>query len=516
MTKFDDLWTSLSENATQRSEQRIDELFKADPQRLDALTVSACGIYADLSKNLMATSDLQQLAEASLLRGVGEKIQAMFDGEPINETEQRAVLHTLLRYRPNSFPDRSKVEAVEAALAQIKSFVGQAHEGNLGYRVKDVVNVGIGGSHLGPAMVCNALRDFRVNDIKTHFVSNVDASLLQDILRELQPETTLFIIGSKSFTTAETLLNATTIREWFEQQSGGKLKVSDHFAAVSSAIDKVIDFGITEENIFPMWDWVGGRYSLWSAIGLPIALQCGYDHFEALLNGAAAMDWHFLDTPTLQNLPAMLALSGIWQSNFLDASSRAVIPYDDRLSLLPAFLQQLEMESNGKQVDCNGEAVEFDTSPVVWGGVGTDAQHAFFQQLHQGTTEVPIDFIVCKKPGHQHAPHHQSLIANCLAQAEALMNGTRDETDPARLMLGNHSSNMLVMDELTPASLGALIALYEHRTMFQGAWWGINSFDQFGVELGKKLAKTIEEEFNSGHIGEHDPSTTSLLKYVLD
>ena len=339
--------------------------------------------------------------------------------------------------------------------------------------------------------------------------------MLENVLGKIRPESSLFIVASKSFTTAETLLNATSARQWFEQQSGKALKVSDHFLAVSSAVDKVVEFGIDENNIFPMWDWVGGRYSLWSAIGLPIALQCGYPVFSQLLEGAAAMDRHFKESSPAENLPVMLALIGIWHRNFLNAGSRAVIPYDDRLSLLPAFLQQLEMESNGKQVDSDGEAVTFDTSPIVWGGVGTDAQHAFFQQLHQGTSEVPIDFILCKKPHHDFADHHRALMANCLAQAEALMNGTQDETDPARLMIGNHSSNMLLLDELSPFNLGALLALYEHRTMYQGAMWGINSFDQFGVELGKKLAKKIDTELASGKATNHDLSTTHLIAQLL-
>lgn len=515
MTNFDDLWGELNESASIRADQRIENLYEQEPERLSQLSLTAPGIHADLSKNLILANDLSKLFDVARYQRVPEKIRAMFDGELINNTEERAVLHTLLRHRPAAFPDRDKVNAVEAALAQMQALADKAHAHELGYQISDVVNIGIGGSHLGPAMVCDALRDFRVNDINTHFVSNVDASLLENILGKIRPETSLFIIASKSFTTTETLLNARSIRAWFEQQSSGELKIADHFLAVSSAIDKVVEFGIKETNIFPMWDWVGGRYSLWSAIGLPIALQCGFKQFSALLDGAAEMDKHYIESADFDNLPALLALTGIWHSNFLGSQARAVIPYDDRLKLLPAFLQQLEMESNGKQVDKHGEALTFDTSPIVWGGVGTDAQHAFFQQLHQGTIDVPVDFILCKRPGHNHPAHHRALMANCLAQAEALMNGTQNEPDPARLMLGNHSSNMLIMDELTPFNLGSLLAMYEHRTHYQGAWWNINSFDQFGVELGKKLAKNIEDELLAGKSAAHDASTSALLEHLM-
>ncbi|MGR8947462.1 MAG: glucose-6-phosphate isomerase [Gammaproteobacteria bacterium] len=512
MTKFDDLWAELIDRGAERLTERIDALFAAEPNRTSELCLSAPGLFADLSKNLLDAGDVRKLEELAKAAQVSEKIAAMFAGEPINNTEGRSVLHTLLRAPTSSVGDRDKQNAVEATLTKMREFTQTAHAGGLGFTVHDVVNIGIGGSHLGPAMVCDALRDFRLNNIRTHFVSNVDASLLDNILRELRPENTLFIIASKSFTTSETLLNARSARAWFEQTSHGDMKVEDHFVAVSTATEHVQEFGIADRNIFPMWDWVGGRYSLWSAIGLPIALQCGSAAFESLLKGAGDMDQHFSHTAVPENLPAMLALVGIWHSNFLNSSSRAVIPYDDRLRLLPAYLQQLEMESNGKQVSVAGEVLEFDSSPIVWGGVGTDAQHAFFQLLHQGTIEVPVDFILCRKPHHQHDAHHRALVANCLAQAEALMCGTEDETDPARLMIGNHSSNLIVLDELSPNVLGSLLAMYEHRTMFQGAVWNINSFDQFGVELGKKLAQSIEAEITSGVIGPHDPSTAGLIE----
>ena len=515
MTNFDDLWAKLTDRGNARISDRIDEQFAAELNRAQRYSLRAPGMFADLSKNLINTKDVDVLTQLADSAEMTAKIEAMFTGEAINRTEERAVLHTLLRHQSDDFHDTDKFKAVRSALRKMDELCTAVHEGKFSADIHDVVNIGIGGSHLGPAMVCDALRDHRKNDIRTHFVSNVDASLLDNTLKNLQPAHTLFIVASKSFTTAETLLNARSARHWFEQNSHGKLQVEDHFVAVSSANEKVVEFGISPRNIFPMWDWVGGRYSLWSAIGLPIALQCGYAAFESLLQGAAAMDTHFRRTRWQENLPAMLGLIGLWHSNFLNVSSRAVIPYDDRLKLLPAYLQQLEMESNGKQVSLAGDVLEIDTSPVVWGGVGTDAQHAFFQLLHQGTIEVPIDFILCKKPHHEFSEHHTALIANCIAQAEALMCGTEDVTDPARLMVGNHSSNMLILDELTPYTLGSLLALYEHRTMFQGAIWGINSFDQYGVELGKKLAHNIQQEVATGNSGEHDPSTAGLIEALL-
>ncbi|MEM7466902.1 MAG: glucose-6-phosphate isomerase [Pseudomonadota bacterium] len=517
MTKVNNLWAELSACADDRIGERIDSFFDADPgQRMQTLVISAPGVTADLSKNLILERDFHQLVEFAISLSLDKKVEAMFNGEAVNTSEGRAVLHTLLRNPSPSFPDASKAAAVRSTLAKLETFVTNALNGGLGYQITDVVNIGIGGSHLGPALVCDALRDYRIKNIQTHFVSNVDAALLDDILGKIRPESTLFVIASKSFTTAETLLNANTVRDWFSQQGGDNLNLADHFIAVSSAIDKVTEFGINEENIFPMWDWVGGRYSLWSAIGLPIALQCGFSNFRQLLDGAAAMDEHFRSERFEKNLPAALALLGVWQSNFLGYDTRAVIPYDDRLKLLPAFLQQLEMESNGKQVSKEGDALDETTSPVVWGGVGTDAQHAFFQQLHQGTSETPIDFIICKQANHEHADHHLALQANCFAQAEALMCGTQNEADPERLMIGNHSSNMFLLETLTPFNLGSLLAMYEHRTMFQGALWGINSFDQFGVELGKKLAGQIEQELQGGPRTAHDPSTEFLINTIME
>lgn len=514
MTKFNDLWARLLAAANERHNERIDELLVEEGDRIERFTFDAPGVHADLSKNLIRSNDLTQLIKLSEIQKVPNKIAAMFNGAKINTSENRAVLHTLLRADDKLVDDAEKSSAVKNTLQRIEQFVMGAPQGALGFQPTDIVNIGIGGSHLGPALVCDALRDFRVGNMKSHFVSNVDGALIDSILRELNPQTTIFIVASKSFTTPETLLNAKTAKRWFEQKSNGSTTIEDHFLAISSAVDKALEFGIKAENIFPMWDWVGGRYSLWSAIGLPIALQCGSEHFRQLLAGAAAMDNHFRTSPLPANLPAMLALVGIWHSNFLQASSRAIIPYDDRLKLLPAFLQQLEMESNGKQVSIDGEPLDFETSPIVWGGVGTDAQHAFFQQLHQGTQEVPIDFIICKKPAHDLDDHHKMLIANCLAQAEALMCGTETEINPAKLMIGNHSSNMLVIDELSPYNLGALLAMYEHRTMFQGAVWDINSFDQFGVELGKRLASTILTEAKSDVVSAHDRSTRHLIKQL--
>lgn len=515
MTKVDDLWRELSLQAAERQAERIEDLFNADAARVDRFTIKLPGLLADFSKNLISGTDLEQLIALSQQMDARRKITNMFSGEHINHTEDRAVLHTLLRQEKSLDANQHEHKQVAAALKKMEALVADVHQGKLGYLPTDIVNIGIGGSHLGPALVCDALRDFRVNNIRTHFVSNVDGGLLETTLAPLNPDTTLFVIASKSFTTSETLMNATSAREWFKQNASQSQNVADHFLAASSAVDKAVTFGIAEDRIFPMWDWVGGRYSLWSTIGLPIALQIGFDKFKELLSGAEFMDRHFQEQDLERNLPAVSALIGIWHSNFLQSNSRAVIPYDDRLKLLPSFLQQLEMESNGKQVTRTGEPTEHDTCPAVWGGVGTDAQHAFFQQLHQGTFEVPVDFIVCKKPQHTRQEHHQALLANCLAQSEALMHGTTEETDPARLMIGNHSSNVFVLDELNPYSLGMLLAMYEHRTMFQGIIWDINSFDQFGVELGKKLATEIVNELDTNTVGKHDPSTAALMAYLM-
>lgn len=515
MTKIDDLWENLSSRAGERQAERIEDLFDAEARRVQRFTFKLPGLRVDLSKNLISETDLTQLVSLAEEMDASKKINAMFDGEQFNNTEQRAVLHTVLRQKQSRQSTQDEHKQVVAALKRMKALVSDVHQGVLGYELTDVVNIGIGGSHLGPALVCDALRDFRVNNIRTHFVSNVDGGLLETTLSTLNPDTTLFVIASKSFTTSETLMNATSARHWFKQYASDGQNMSAHFLAASSAVDKAIDFGIAEDNIFPMWDWVGGRYSLWSTIGLPIALQVGFDRFEELLAGAESMDKHFQEQPIANNLPAVSALIGIWHSNFLQSNSRAVIPYDDRLKLLPNFLQQLEMESNGKQVTRAGDPLEHDSSPVVWGGVGTDAQHAFFQQLHQGTFDIPVDFIACKKPHHDRPEHHQALLANCLAQSEALMHGTTTEPDSARLMIGNHSSNMFILDELSPYSLGMLLAMYEHRTMFQGIIWDINSFDQFGVELGKKLANVIVDELKTNTVGHHDPSTEALMTHLM-
>ncbi|MBT2325404.1 glucose-6-phosphate isomerase [Variovorax paradoxus] len=482
------------------------QAFATDPRRFDAFSQPAPHLFADLSKNLVDAKTEELLMALARETGLEAQRDAMLAGRHINTTEDRAVLHTLLR-APASAP---APEALAGALADVHAtldaMLAYAEEVRADHTITDVVNIGIGGSDLGPQMVVRALDAFVAPGKRFHFVSNVDGHELARVLRDLAPEHTLFLVASKTFTTAETMANAQSAKRWFEQS--GSVDIARHFAALTTNVEAARSFGI--ETSFGFWDWVGGRYSLWSAIGLPIALAIGADGFRRLLAGAHAMDEHFRTAALAQNLPVRLGLLDVWYRNFHRFGSRSIAPYHSALQRLPAYLQQLEMESNGKRVDASGAALPFGTSPVLWGEPGTNGQHAYFQMLHQGTDVIPLEFIAVRDAAHELEGHHSKLLANALAQAQALMVGQRD-AGGHRNFPGNRPSSFFVFDKLTPESLGAFLALYEHRVFTSGALWGINSFDQWGVELGKVLARDIEPRLASGDTQGLDASTAGLL-----
>lgn len=458
------------------------------------------GLTLDYSRNLIDEPILQGLFSLAQARGVEEWRAKMFAGDAINHSENRAVMHTALRASRKDVVhvgDKNIVPDVMSVKKRIYEFSEMVRNGTwtgaTGKYITDVVNIGIGGSDLGPKMVVEALRPFNDKDINLHFVSNVDSSHIAEVLLKCKPENTLFIIASKTFTTIETLTNAQTARQWLVRVLGEEA-VAKHFVAVSTAVEKVAAFGIDPKNMFEFWDWVGGRYSVWSAIGLPIILAIGFRGFEEFLKGAHEMDAHFRDAPLQQNMPVIMALLGVWYRNFLKMPAVAVLPYDQYLEHFAAYLQQLDMESNGKSVDRDGNAVDYDTGPIIFGEPGTNGQHAFYQLLHQGTTIVPCDFIVTHTPHNPRGDHHKILVANALAQPDALARGrTLDEADgnPYKVFPGNRPSNILHLDELNPKTLGMLVALYEHKVFVQSVIWNINAFDQFGVELGKEMANKI-------------------------
>jgi glucose-6-phosphate isomerase len=477
--------------------------FREDPRRFDAFTVQAPHVFADLSKNLVdghARSLLLELARECMLE---RHRDAMFAGEAVNNTEQRAVKHWLLRAPVGASADpdaRAVHETLDAMLDYAQRVRGDS-------QITDVVNIGIGGSDLGPQMAVIALGEYAVPGKRFHFVSNVDGHELDAVLKQLRPESTLFLIASKTFTTVETMTNARSAKAWFEAQ-GGK-GIARHFAALTTNVAAARDFGIA--TTFGFWDWVGGRYSLWSAIGLPIAIAFGAEGFRQMLAGAHEMDRHFATAPLPENLPVRLGLLDVWYRNFHGFASRSIAPYHSALRRLPAFLQQLEMESNGKRVDAKGRPLSVATSPVVWGEPGTNGQHAYFQMLHQGTDVVPVEFIAVKQAAHGLDGHHEQLLANALAQAQALMQGQAD-AGGHKDFPGNRPSTFFILERLDPASFGALVAMYEHRVFVSGSIWGINSFDQWGVELGKVLAKDIAPRLGSGDTSGLDPSTAGLLR----
>jgi glucose-6-phosphate isomerase len=490
------------------------QAFAAEPDRFDRFSVNAPQVFADLSRNRIDAATTQALLALAQECRLELHRDAMFAGEAINTTEGRAVLHTLLRC-----PRPAPGDAVAPALQPLLSEVHNTLDAMLAFAetlradpaITDVVNIGIGGSDLGPQMAVLALDAFADSGKRLHFVSNVDGHELAACLKRLQPRSTVFLIASKTFTTVETMTNAHSARRWFEAEGGAGLDIGRHFIGLTTNLAAAGAFGIT--TTFGFWDWVGGRYSLWSAIGLPIAMAIGSQGFRDFLAGAHAMDEHFRSAPLAQNLPVRLGLLDVWYRNFYCFGSRSIAPYSSALRRLPAYLQQLEMESNGKRVDAQGHALPFDTSPVLWGEPGTNGQHAYFQMLHQGTAVVPVEFIAVKKPMSGLKGHHEKLLANVLAQAQALMMGKTDEGGH-RHFPGNRPSTFLLMDELSPASLGALLALQEHRVFVSGTLWGINSFDQWGVELGKVLARDIEPRLASGDTDGLDGSSAGLLRRI--
>ncbi len=530
-------FAALQSHCENAKNWQLPDLFAQDPQRFAGMSLKTDGLLLDYSKNLISAKTLHLLLDLARERGVEQQRDAMFAGAKINTTENRAVLHTALRAPRDarlSLDDQDVMADVHAVLDRMRAFSQRVRSGEwLGYSgatITDIVNIGIGGSDLGPRMVCQALRPFAQPDLQLHFVSNVDACDLDAVLSKCNPETTLFIIASKTFTTQETMMNAHSARNWLLQQGCTEAALARHFVALSTNTAAVKAFGIDPENMFPFWDWVGGRYSVWSAIGLPVALAIGFDHFAEFLQGAHAMDQHFRSAPLESNMPVLLALIGVWNRNFLGCASLSIAPYLQDLKLLPAFLQQLEMESNGKSVAKDGATLETASSPLVWGQAGTNGQHAYFQMLHQGTEVIPVDFIAALKPQHKLPGHNAALLANCFAQSEALMRGksaaeVRAEMQaqdmnpaqiaalvPHRTFTGNRPSNTILLDALTPENLGALVALYEHKVLVQGVIWGVNSFDQWGVELGKVLAQKILAALEGAAQPQlHDSSTNGLI-----
>lgn len=490
--------------------------FENQPGRFDAFSQAAPHLFADLSKNLIDTPTETLLLALARQCGLEVHRDAMFAGEHINNTENRAVMHFLLRNPALAHKERARtatkkiaddLAGVHETLAAVLAY---AEKVRADVAITDIVNIGIGGSDLGPQMAVLALEEFRLPGKRLHFVSNVDGQELAGVLAQLKPENTLFLIASKTFTTTETMTNALSARHWFEAQGGQDL--ARHFAALTTNVAAAAEFGIS--TTFGFWDWVGGRYSLWSAIGLPLAIAIGAQGFQALLAGAHAMDEHFRSTPLERNLPVRLGLLDVWYRNFHGFTSRSIAPYSSALRRLPAYLQQLEMESNGKRVGLDGQALPYATAPVLWGEPGTNGQHAYFQMLHQGTDVVPVEFIAVKKAGHSLPGHHEKLLANVLAQAQALMQGKSDAGGHKHFP-GNRPSTFLLLEALTPQSLGALIALQEHRVFVSGAIWGINSFDQWGVELGKVLARDIEARLATGDKAGLDGSTSGLLRKII-
>ncbi|WP_321800258.1 glucose-6-phosphate isomerase [Burkholderia sp. BCC1988] len=512
-------WHALAGHRDALSGVAIRALFDNDPDRASRFCIEAAGLFVDYSKNPIDEETVALLVALAHEAGVDAHRDAMFGGERINRTENRAVLHVALRERSgiphivDGVDVSQQVKAVQAGMRRFSDAVRTGSwRGHTGKQITDVVNIGIGGSDLGPKMVCEALKPYAHERLNMHFVSNVDAADIVEVLKRADPETTLFIVSSKTFTTRETLMNAHTARTWLLESGAPASAIARHFVAVSTNAAAVAEFGIDTSNMFEFWDWVGGRYSLWSAIGLPVAIMAGMDAFEQLLEGAHAMDRHFAHAPLAGNLPVLLAMIGIWQQNFLGATSHLIAPYDNYLHRLPAYLQQLDMESNGKSVTLDGKCVDYATGPVIWGEPGTNGQHAFFQLLHQGSAIIPTDFIVCMRPHHAFDNHHAVLVANCFAQSEALMNGSHSTAEPHRNFEGNRPTNTICLEKLDPRSLGALIALYEHKVFVQGTVWRINSFDQWGVELGKKLAVAIEDELRApGPVHAHDGSTNQLI-----
>jgi glucose-6-phosphate isomerase len=528
-------WKKLEAHALEMNQVHMRELFKNDPLRFDAFSQTEGNLLFDYSKNIITDETLKLLNELAHESGLKEAIIAMFEGEKINKTENRAVLHTALRNfsgEPVMTDGEDVMPKVSAVLSQMKEVCRKIHsgewEGYTGKPIRQIVNIGIGGSDLGPVMVTEALKPYWVEGMQVHFVSNVDGTHIAECLKGIAAEETLFLVASKTFTTQETMTNAHSARNWFIQESGDAAHVAKHFVALSTNEKAVVEFGIAQENMFEFWDWVGGRYSLWSAIGLSIALTIGYENFESLLRGAHAMDKHFKNNPFEENIPVKMALIGLWYVNFFGVQSEAILPYDQYLHRFAAYFQQGNMESNGKSIDRNGNVLDYASGPVIWGEPGTNGQHAFYQLIHQGTLMIPCDFIA---PAISHNPigdHHLKLMTNFFAQTEALMNGkTADEASaelsklsvgerkalvPFKVFEGNKPTNSFLVKKIDPFELGKLIAAYEHKIFVQGVIWNIYSFDQWGVELGKQLANKILPQLEGSQtIAGHDSSTTGLM-----
>jgi glucose-6-phosphate isomerase len=532
-------WKALQNHAEDIKKSHLNQLFEEDSQRFSKFSIKLPSLLLDYSKNLVVEETLSKLIDLANDCELEVWREKMFCGERINRTENRAVLHTALRNRTKEslYLDGINItEQVENTLTKMKNFSTEVREGHWrgysGKRITDVVNIGVGGSNLGPQMVTEALKQYSDNSLNVHYVSNVDGTQIANILRPLNPEKVLFIISSKTFTTTETMTNANTARKWLISSSFDEKAVAKHFVAVSANSENAIEFGITQNNIFDMWDWVGGRFSLWSAIGLPIALDLGFDKFIELLEGAHEMDCHFQQTPLRENAPVILALLSVWNCTFLGAQSQAILPYDQPLHMLSAYMQQAEMESNGKSVTWDGEPVDYPTVPSIWGELGINGQHAFYQYLHQSNNVVPADFIGSVESVTPVKGHHETLMANFFAQTQALMSGVNEEqvrvdlkakgrlpryidkVAPHKVHKGNRPTNTLLLKRIEPRSLGSLIALYEHKIFVQGIILQICSFDQWGVELGKGLANKIALELESGEINQaHDSSTRELIKY---
>ncbi|QJW90703.1 glucose-6-phosphate isomerase [Spirosoma taeanense] len=537
--RFTDLpaYAQLLAHYDELKDRHMRDLFAEDPDRFTRFTRQFDDILLDFSKNRITAETLTLLLQLAGQAGLTDAIGKMFSGDKINRTEDRAVLHVALRNRSNTpvlVDDKDVMPEINEVLARMKRFSDRVQSGEwkgyTGQAITDVVNIGIGGSDLGPVMVTEALKPYAKAGLNVHFVSNVDGVHIYETLQTVKPETTLFLIASKTFTTQETMTNAQTARQWFLENGGSEGDIAKHFAALSTNRSEVEKFGIDVENMFGFWDWVGGRYSLWSAIGLSIALYVGFDNFEELLAGGHAMDQHFRDTPAEQNLPVLLALIGIWYNNFFGAQTEAILPYDQYMHRFAAYFQQGDMESNGKSVDRDGNPVDYQTGPIIWGEPGTNGQHAFYQLIHQGTKLIPCDFLAPAISQRPIGEHHKILMANYFAQTEALMNGktaeeaaeelrkagkSPDEVNaltPFKEFSGNRPTNSILFKKLTPRTLGSLIALYEHKIFTQGVIWDIFSFDQWGVELGKQLASRILPELqDDAPVSSHDSSTNGLM-----
>jgi glucose-6-phosphate isomerase len=529
-------WEKLSLHHAKIKNHHLKQWFSEDNKRASTFTVNWQDFYFDYSKHRITSETMSLLKELTEEVDLKDAISKYFSGDVINQTENRAVLHTALRLPKDAtlfVEENNIISEINEVKAQMKSFtdgvVNGTRKGFTGNKFTDIVNIGIGGSDLGPAMIVDALQYYK-NHLNTHFVSNVDGDHVNEVIKKLNPETTLFVIVSKTFTTQETLSNASTLRNWF-LESMPENAVSKHFVAVSTNIEKVKDFGIDQGNIFPMWDWVGGRFSLWSAVGLSISLSVGYSNFENLLHGAHQMDTHFKNEPFEKNMPVIMACLGVWYNNFFECESQAVLPYSQYLNQFATYLQQAIMESNGKSVDRNGDKVNYQTGEIVWGEPGTNSQHAFFQLLHQGTKIIPADFIAFAESLHGNQDHQDKLMSNFFAQTEALMNGKtkeqvleefekasvsdsiKEQLTSFKVFEGNRPTTTLLIDKLTPESLGKLVALYEHKIFVQGVIWNVFSYDQFGVELGKQLAGNILKDFVKKYVENHDSSTTNLINY---